>query len=163
MPAQSLLKTIAAHAKEHHDSVNAAFVATYSPGIHNTTNIPSTRPSMDSQRTTSTSSSTSTLSKTWSSIKKHAKEHHESVNAAYATYYSGGMVREHSASSVRSSASTVAGSPRVSLEDKKGGPVVEVEAVEKGDGHVKKMARAIKKRAVEHHRSVTAAHRAYYG
>jgi hypothetical protein len=36
----------------------------------------------------------SNVSRVWQAIKKHAKEHHESVNAAYATYY--GQGRAHS-------------------------------------------------------------------
>ncbi|KAF2187342.1 hypothetical protein K469DRAFT_112305 [Zopfia rhizophila CBS 207.26] len=32
--------------------------------------------------------------KTWEAVKKHAKEHHQSVNAAYAVYYGGGRMLE---------------------------------------------------------------------
>ncbi|KAF2248547.1 hypothetical protein BU26DRAFT_565931 [Trematosphaeria pertusa] len=53
--------------------------------------------------TTSTSTSTASLlpkpsskaAQLWSAIKKHAKEHHESVNNAYALYYGQGQMRTY--------------------------------------------------------------------
>jgi hypothetical protein len=44
----------------------------------------------------SSASSAKTPSKTqqaWKSVKKHAREHHESVNAAYALYYGQSLAR----------------------------------------------------------------------
>ncbi|KAF2015407.1 hypothetical protein BU24DRAFT_421706 [Aaosphaeria arxii CBS 175.79] len=55
-----------------------------------TTNTTSTYDTILKDNTTATVSATpkpSLASKTWSAIKKAAKEHHESVNGAYATYY----------------------------------------------------------------------------
>jgi hypothetical protein len=36
--------------------------------------------------------STSKANKLWTSIKRHVKEHHESVNAVYANYYGQGSL-----------------------------------------------------------------------
>ncbi|KAF2728212.1 hypothetical protein EJ04DRAFT_516765 [Polyplosphaeria fusca] len=72
----------------------------------NYTTISSPRSSMDTTKAGSTSSTSSLtkhtessnkdsgMKKVWQSIKKHAKEHHESVNAAYEVYY--GQGRMHS-------------------------------------------------------------------
>lgn len=40
-----------------------------------------------SVNTATTSTSKSKVSTIWGAIKRHAKEHHEGVNAAYAAYY----------------------------------------------------------------------------
>lgn len=44
---------------------------------------------------TTTSSAKSKVSAIWTSLKKHAKEHHEGVNAAYVVYYGHGEHRRH--------------------------------------------------------------------
>jgi hypothetical protein len=40
--------------------------------------------------TTSSSTSSSKGKNVWSSIKRHVKEHHDGMNAAYVAYYGGG-------------------------------------------------------------------------
>ncbi|KAF2447042.1 hypothetical protein P171DRAFT_483103 [Karstenula rhodostoma CBS 690.94] len=99
------------------------------------------RPSAASSRQNSTSSTSSTLSKTWKKI----KEHHDGMNDAFATYYGGGR-RSHEAWNP---------SPRgsVTFEESEHEPLVEKK------GLAKKMLGRVK----EHHRSVNAAYRTYYG
>jgi hypothetical protein len=71
--------------------------------------ISSPRSSMETSKTgfsTSTASISSQVSakspsvtkKIWTSIKQHAKEHHESVNAAYSVYYGQGQMQRSAAS-----------------------------------------------------------------
>ncbi|KAF2792787.1 hypothetical protein K505DRAFT_325933 [Melanomma pulvis-pyrius CBS 109.77] len=127
----------------------------------------STRPSLDS-KTTNTSSlssqtdslksmdstkSTSSLSKAWKAVKKHAKEHHESVNGAYASYYGAGTLVP---TSVHGSA-VLQSAPRKSDESER------TEESGKSVGSVKKSWQAVKQHAKEHHRSVNAAYALYYG
>ena len=80
------MAALAERAKAHHESVQGAYEAYYGAG----TGI-STRPqriSADTMRSASTSApSTASRPSTWSRIKQHAREHHESVNSAYALYY----------------------------------------------------------------------------
>jgi hypothetical protein len=77
--AQKIWATIVRHAKEHHESVNAA-VGVYYP--HSATSSPVVSPV-----STTASSPRSSIGKIWDGVKKHAKEHHESVSSAHAAYY----------------------------------------------------------------------------
>jgi hypothetical protein len=43
--------------------------------------------------TSTTSTSSSKARSIWEAVKRHAKEHHESTNAAYALYYGQGQMR----------------------------------------------------------------------
>lgn len=71
-----------------------------------------------------------------------------------------------SSTGVRTSAKIV-DLPLAAGDDEKDTSRVEVEEVmavqEKRESHVRKMARALKEKAIEHHRSVNAAHTSYYG
>jgi hypothetical protein len=108
-----------------------------------------------SASTISNSSASKYARNGWNAIKRHAKEHHESVSLAYQAYYgvpTGGVVTQRhmqqlpnaAAAGPSSSASSAASSssPRSSFD--------------RAWGSVKRHAR-------EHHRSVTAAHAALYG
>ncbi|KAF2190621.1 hypothetical protein K469DRAFT_721525 [Zopfia rhizophila CBS 207.26] len=89
-PAKMAWKSLAKHAKAHHESVNAAYSVYYGGGVSASS---STRPSFESARSTSSVDSAkpeSNMNKAWKAVKKHAKEHHESVNAAYGAYYGAG-------------------------------------------------------------------------
>ncbi|PSN74697.1 hypothetical protein BS50DRAFT_627978 [Corynespora cassiicola Philippines] len=73
------------------------------PIINNMSSIRSSFETTKSAMVTSTISDTSSLlsstkspstaKKAWNAVKKHAIEHHKSVNAAYATYYGQGQGR----------------------------------------------------------------------
>ncbi|KAF1978276.1 hypothetical protein BU23DRAFT_450403 [Bimuria novae-zelandiae CBS 107.79] len=123
---------MAAAAKAHHQSVNAAYETYYSAGV-------SPRPSASTSRQNSTSSTSSNLNKAWKKI----KDHHDGMNDAFSTYYGGGRRSQESWAS-----------PRNSIDEAEREPLVE-----KKEGLRKKIVNRVK----EHHRSVTAAHRAYYG
>jgi plasmid stability protein len=144
MPS-NVFSTMAARAKAHHDSLNAAYRATYSPG--SSTSTPNT------SRTSSTASampaqpSDRNITKAWKAIKKHHKE----MNEAYAVFYAPGSVSSTPASSRVNSA---APSPKVSLEGQR--------EQELAPRNYEKVWKAIKTRAVEHHKSVESASAARY-
>ncbi|KAF2262349.1 hypothetical protein CC78DRAFT_319541 [Lojkania enalia] len=141
------LHSVAAAAKAHHDSVNAAYQTYYSSGS------PSTRPSMESQQPRreshdSTASTQSHLNKAWESIKKAAKQHHQSVNSAYGIYYGNGV--------------TPSATPRPSAESVRHADEA-AHPAEKTESGMKKMWEGVKKQAKAHHDSVNAAVGTYYG
>ena len=95
----------------------------------------------------------SNLSKAWQAL----KQHHDEMNAAYAAYYSPGSSRAGSrANSVRANSNH--SSPRHSIEEPR-----HEDAAPKNPTNFTKTWKAIKTRAIEHHRGVNAAYRAAYG
>jgi nitrogen fixation/metabolism regulation signal transduction histidine kinase len=79
-------KTLAQKYKEHDRSVQHAWEAYYGAGIY--TKPAATRNnSSASEDSVRSESSPSTFQKAVKAVKQHAKEHHASVNAAYASYY----------------------------------------------------------------------------
>jgi hypothetical protein len=155
MSSTSALSKLATYAKAHHESVNNAYSAYYAPGSTST----STRPSFDSKVSASSTlsahsqssvKSTSSMNKAWKAVKRHAKEHHESVNGAYAAYYGAG-------SSTVPSVAPVKSLPKESFETDR--TAVSEDTV----SSVKKVWQGVKKHAKEHHDSVNAAHATYYG
>ncbi|ETS73789.1 hypothetical protein PFICI_14735 [Pestalotiopsis fici W106-1] len=96
------------------------------------------------------SPSNTTFTKAWTAVKRHAKEHHQSVNAAYASYYgTTGAPLPVSNTNTPTAAKSPAASTTSAAESPRS-------SVDKAWGKVKKHVK-------EHHRSVTAAHAAYYG
>jgi hypothetical protein len=147
MPS-NVFSNIAAHAKAHHDSLNAAYQATYSPGLSNASTPTASRKSS----TTSQDSVNAdrNITKAWKALKKH----HQEMNEAYAVFYSQG------ASTPSSSRSTSAApTPKVSFEAERIKHEDEVQAPR----NIEKVWKAIKNKAIEHHRSVNAASVAVYG
>ncbi|KAH8893949.1 hypothetical protein GQ53DRAFT_101456 [Thozetella sp. PMI_491] len=84
---QKAWASVVRHAKEHHESVNAAYTTYY--GIPKPAASASDRPKSPASSASSGSSAKerSSLDKVWGRVKNHAKEHHASVNAAYSAYY----------------------------------------------------------------------------
>ncbi|OAL49898.1 hypothetical protein IQ07DRAFT_40642 [Pyrenochaeta sp. DS3sAY3a] len=139
----SFLSNVAAHAKAHHEAVNAAYTTYY--GIPASTPS-STEPSRANSVATPTSAAEkrpTNAAKAWNAIKKH---HHE-MNEAYTVFYA------PSASSRQNSA---ASSPRHSVDEPR-------EQRDEAPRNYQKMWKGLKGRIVEHHRSVNAASSAVYG
>jgi hypothetical protein len=145
MPS-NVFSTIAAHAKAHHDSLNAAYQATYSPRT-------STSYTPSSSRKSSTTSEDSVeqpdrnITKAWKAIKKH----HQEMNEAYAVFYAPGVVTPGSSRS-----SSAAPTPKASFE-------AERQMDTQTPRNYEKIWKALKNKAVEHHRSVNSASAAVYG
>jgi hypothetical protein len=84
------LKTLAQKYKEHDRNVQNAWEAYYGAGIYATkpaTTRNNSSASEESVRSESSPAAPSSFKKAVKAVKQHAKEHHASVNAAYATYY----------------------------------------------------------------------------
>ncbi|KAF2741018.1 hypothetical protein EJ04DRAFT_507452 [Polyplosphaeria fusca] len=140
--SSNMFSTIKRVAKDHHQSVNSAYQVYYSGGA-------SPRPSTDSRTssqssTSSTSSTSSNMSKAWGSVKKAAKDHHQSVNSAYQVYYSGGPA------------------PKQSSEMQRAALIEKVDGGEKRESGVRRSLEAVKKAVKEHHQSVSGAYEVYY-
>ncbi|KAF2829859.1 hypothetical protein CC86DRAFT_379368 [Ophiobolus disseminans] len=145
MPS-NVLSTIAARAKAHHESLNAAYQATYAP---RTTSSASTPTPSRNASTSSSASQDRNITKAWKAL----KQHHSDMNAAYSVFYAPGASTPASSSRASSAAPT----PKVSFE-------AEREALEQGKPrNYEKVWSAVKSRAVEHHRSVRSASAAVYG
>lgn len=86
-------------ASEHHKSVNGAYSMLHGgprpydskPGMQLKANNQVVRSVSAASSQKSSSSSTRRLSSAWESVKKAAREHHQGVNAAYASYYAAGV------------------------------------------------------------------------
>lgn len=118
--------------------MNAAYETYYSGGVSTRSFTTSERPSASRQN--SASSSSSNLSRAW----KKVKEHHDGMNNAFASAY--GVGRRLSQEQLASQ--------RNSVDEHEQAPLVE-----KKEGLGKKIKTLVK----EHHRSVNAAYRTYYG
>ncbi|KAH6653195.1 hypothetical protein BKA67DRAFT_536889 [Truncatella angustata] len=95
------------HAKEHHDSVNSAYAAYYGAPVQPLVHTPRARavsPEVSSEPRRSS------VDKTWSKVKKHVKEHNQSVNAAYTSYYGINTSRTNTPGT------SAQASPRVSID-----------------------------------------------
>ncbi|KAH7359872.1 hypothetical protein BKA66DRAFT_537211 [Pyrenochaeta sp. MPI-SDFR-AT-0127] len=138
----SFLSSVAAHAKAHHESLNAAYSTYYSP---NSSAAPSAQPSRNNSITMpqeEQKKGPTNASKAWNAIKKH----HQEMNEAYSVYYSPGV------STTSSRASSAASTPRASIEHERH------EEEPQAPRNYSKVWKAIKNRAIEHHRSVNQAY-----
>jgi hypothetical protein len=147
MPS-NVFTNIAAHAKAHHDSLNAAYQATYSPGF----SAASTPATSRKSSTTSQESMQSdrNITKAWKALKKH----HQEMNEAYSVFYAQGVSTPNSSRST-----SAAPTPKVSFEAER----LRHEDQAQAPRNIEKVWKAIKNKAVEHHKSVNAASAAFYG
>ncbi|KAL5114085.1 hypothetical protein ACEQ8H_008017 [Pleosporales sp. CAS-2024a] len=150
MPS-NVFSTMAARAKAHHDSVNAAYQATYSLGTPGPSAPAASRKSSTSSvhgSAPAAQQSNSNMAKAWKAIKRH----HAQVNEAYAAFYFPG------GSAFPSRTTSAAATPKTSCEESR----ARVEGAEHKPRNLDKVWGAIKKKAVEHHRSVNAAAAAFH-
>jgi hypothetical protein len=144
MPS-NVFTTVAARAKAHHESLNAAYQATYAPGL-SAASTPAT--SRKSSTVSNDSQSDRNITKAWKALKKH----HQEMNQAYSVFY--GSPASSRNNSATNSAAT---SPKASFEAQR------AQNEELAPRNIEKVWKAIKNKAVEHHRSVNAASAAFYG
>lgn len=145
MPS-NVISTIAARAKAHHDSLNAAYVATYSPGSSPRSSVSNT-PEASRQASTASEYGERNITKAWKALKKH----HQEMNEAYSVFYAPGS------STASSRAPSAAPSRRASFEEAR------YEITAEQPRNYQKVWTTIKNKAAEHHRSVNAAADAMYG
>jgi uncharacterized protein (UPF0147 family) len=146
MPS-NVFSTVAARAKTHHESLNAAYQATYAPGF-SAASTPAT--SRKSSTVSNDSQSPRNIEKAWKALKKH----HQEMNQAYSVFYASPI-----SSRSNSAANSAAPSPKASFEAQR----VQHELQSPAPRNIEKVWKAIKTRAVEHHRSVNSASAAVYG
>ncbi|KAJ4381148.1 hypothetical protein N0V86_003495 [Didymella sp. IMI 355093] len=82
--------------KQHHDEMNQAYAAFYSPGSSRATSprasVSSTpRASIEEPRSEEAAKQPTNLSKHWKQLKTKVVEHHRGVNAAYRAAYGAGF------------------------------------------------------------------------
>lgn len=145
MPS-NVLSTMAARAKAHHESLNAAYQATYSPGLSAASTPATSRKSSTTSQ--DTENADRNITKAWKAIKKH----HQEMNEAYTVFYSQGMSTPGSSRS-----SSVTPTPKASFEAER------EHSQAQAPRNYEKVWKAIKNKAVEHHRSVNNASAAVYG
>lgn len=156
----NFLSSVAAHAKAHHESINAACNAYYGGSVSTYTSpASSTQTSRNPSTTSSQQRNPTNASKAWKALKKH----HQEMNSAFAVYYS------PSFSPSASRSSSAASSPRQSGEASRksvgAAPATfeEKEAAQEGPRNYQKAWKGLKNKIVEHHRSVSNAYEHTYG
>ncbi|KAH6842081.1 hypothetical protein B0T12DRAFT_362871 [Alternaria alternata] len=144
----NFLSSVAAHAKAHHESINAACNAYYGGSVSTYTSpASSTQTSRNPSTTSSQQRNPTNASKAWKALKKH----HQEMNSAFAVYYS------PSFSPSASRSSSTASSPRQS------GEASRKSAAQEGPRNYQKAWKGLKNKIVEHHRSVSNAYEHTYG
>ena len=145
----SFLSSVAAHAKAHHESLNAAYSTYYAPGSTTTPSSSTETSRNNSIAMPAQKKNPTNASKAWKALKKH----HQEMNEAYSVYYAPGIA-SHSSSRSNSAAP----SPRQSAEHER-----HEDEANAAPRNYQKVWKALKTRAVEHHKSVNSAYAQTYG